>query len=142
MSAAAPEAIRLADYRPPAYLIEGIDLTFVLTDGAATVTAVVSGRRNPAAAAAAGDLVLNGRDLEILGLTLDGRDLMADEWRHDGEDLCLGAVGETFTYTVVTRFDPAANSALEGLYMSHGMYCTQCEAELSGGSLIFPTARM
>ena len=129
MSAAAPEAIRLADYRPPAYLIEGIDLTFALTDGAATVTAEVTGRRNPAAAAVDRDLVLNGRDLEVLSLTLDGRALTADQWRHDGEELRLGAVGERFAYTVVTRFDPAANSALEGLYMSHGMYCTQCEAE-------------
>ena len=66
MSAAAPEAIRLADYRPPAYLIEGIDLTFALTDGAATVTAEVTGRRNPAAAAEDRDLVLNGRDLKPL----------------------------------------------------------------------------
>ncbi|MEC9215897.1 MAG: aminopeptidase N, partial [Pseudomonadota bacterium] len=109
MSAAAPEAIRLADYRPPAYLIEGIDLTFALTDGAATVTAEVTGRRNPAAVEDR-DLVLNGRDLEILSLTLDGRALTADQWRHDGEELRLGAVGERFAYTVVTRFDPAANS--------------------------------
>ena len=128
MSAAAPEAIRLADYRPPAYLIEGIDLTFALIDGAATVTAEVTGRRNPAAAEDR-ELVLNGRDLEILSLTLDGRALTADQWRHDGEELGLGAVGERFAYSVVTRFDPAANNALEGLYMSHGMYCTQCEAE-------------
>ncbi|MEC7592732.1 MAG: aminopeptidase N, partial [Pseudomonadota bacterium] len=115
MSAAAPEAIRLADYRPPAYLIEGIDLTFALTDGAATVTAEVTGRRNPAAAVEDRDLVLNGRGLEILSLTLDGCALTADQWRHDGEELRLGAVGERFAYTVVTRFDPAANSALEGL---------------------------
>ena len=34
-----------------------------------------------------------------------------------------------FTLQIVTEIAPAENTALEGLYMSNGIYCTQCEPE-------------
>ena len=64
--------------------------------------------------------MLNGREI-LSSPSTAARD--GPITRHDGEELRL-AVGERSAYTVVTRFDPAANSALE-LYMSHGMGCTQ-----------------
>ncbi|MEZ5507126.1 MAG: hypothetical protein R3F38_14635 [Gammaproteobacteria bacterium] len=41
----------------------------------------------------------------------------------------IPSVPARFTLTIDTRIDPKANTSLEGLYLSKGMYCTQCEAE-------------
>lgn len=127
--AAAPNVIRLRDYQPPNHLIDSLALTFVLEAGQTTVTANVHGHRNPAAKGSDLPLVVNGRDQEILSFQVNGVALSAQDWAHDDEVLSLPDPGERFHYQVVSRFDPAANTALEGLYVSHGMYCTQCEAE-------------
>ncbi len=124
-----PEVIHLRDYRPPNHLIDSIALKFVLEAGQTTVTADVRGYRNPAAGSGDLPLVLHGRDQEILSFQVNGSALNAADWAHDDEVLQLADPGASFHYQVVSRFDPAANTALEGLYVSHGMYCTQCEAE-------------
>jgi aminopeptidase N len=68
-----PPVIRLADYRPPAYLIPSVDLSFDIRDDATTVTARLALTRNPAAADPAAPLVLDGDELKLESVRLDGR---------------------------------------------------------------------
>lgn len=126
----APRTIRLDDYRPPAYLIETTDLDVRIFDQYTDVTAVLQIVRNPVApAAAASPLELNGANLTLTGLQLDGKPLDEQYYQLHDESLVIPSVPARFTLTIDTRIDPKANTSLEGLYLSKGMYCTQCEAE-------------
>ena len=119
--------ICLEDYRPPAYRVEHIDLTFDLDPEATEVLAHLDIRRNPEGEG--GPLRLDGVDLELLELRLDDRPLAAGDYRLHAEGLEIEHVPERFRLTIRTRIHPRANTALEGLYESGGMLCTQCEAE-------------
>lgn len=125
----APRTVRLADYRPPAYLIETTDLDVRIFDPHTDVRAVLSVVRNPAAGNAPRVLTLNGVQLELRGLQLDGKTLDANAYQLREEELILPDVPDQFTLTIDTRIYPRTNTSLEGLYLSKGMYCTQCEAE-------------
>ncbi|MBE0596364.1 MAG: aminopeptidase N [Desulfuromonadales bacterium] len=123
-----PTTIRLRDYRPPAYLVETIDLHFDLAEEQTRVTARQSLRRHPQAVGAPA-LELHGCQLQLQMLRLDGRVLTAADYRIEGEILTILQVPEQFSLEVETLIHPAANTALEGLYLSNDIFCTQCEAE-------------
>ena len=126
----APRTIRLADYRPPNYLIETTDLNVRIFADHTDVTAVIQFYANPAVADAVGQpLELMGASLELRTLQLDGRELTPAQYQLHEERLVVPGVPARFTLTIDTRIDPKANTSLEGLYLSKGMYCTQCEAE-------------
>ncbi|WP_029008006.1 aminopeptidase N [Azospirillum halopraeferens] len=137
MDKGTPGAILLKDYRPPAHLIETVDLRFDLRDDVTTVRATLTVRRNPACAEAqdAADtvehppLVLDGQRLELVSVALDGRALTPDCYTVDADRLTIPHVPDAFTLETVVRIKPQENTALEGLYTSSGNYCTQCEAE-------------
>ncbi|HRO13007.1 MAG TPA: aminopeptidase N, partial [Amaricoccus sp.] len=124
--------IRLADYRLPAYLAESIELTFVLDPAATRVRARVGFYRNPARAdEGPADLRLDGRGLKLVSAAIDGVPVPANALAVDAEGLTVAAahVPAVFTWEAESEIAPEANTALEGLYMSRGMYCTQCEAQ-------------
>ncbi len=130
MKEAQPATIYLADYRPPAYLIDETELYFKLHEDYADVSSTLAVRRNPAAEAdCPHDLVLQGVDLELLELRLDGVDLGADRYSIGAEELLIKDVPERFTLHCVSRCRPQENKSLEGLYRSRTMFCTQCEAQ-------------
>ncbi len=120
---------RLADYRPPAWLVDHTRLDVDLHDDHARVTAELEVRRNPDRADGPAELVLDGDHLELLSLRLDDRILGEGDYRLEDSRLTVPGVPERFTLTSVVRIHPESNTALEGLYRSNGMYCTQCEAE-------------
>lgn len=120
---------RLTDYRPPAWLVDHTRLDVDLRDGHATVTAELAVRRNPARDDRPGELVLDGEHLELLSLSVDDRPLGEPDYRLEEGRLTVPGVPEQFTLTSKVRIHPESNTALEGLYRSNGMYCTQCEAE-------------
>lgn len=120
---------RLTDYRPPAWLVDHTRLDVDLRDGHATVTAELAVRRNPARDDRPGELVLDGEHLELLSLSVDDRPLGEQDYRLEEGRLTVPGVPEQFTLTSRVRIHPESNTALEGLYRSNGMYCTQCEAE-------------
>jgi aminopeptidase N len=126
---ASPRRVFLADYRPPAFLTERVELDFRLDPEATLVTSRQHLCRNPAADPAERDLVLYGDELELLGLRLDGRPLDPSAYRIEGEVLRIPDLPEACTLEVETRIHPAANTKLMGLYLSSGVLCTQCEAE-------------
>ncbi|NBB98953.1 MAG: aminopeptidase N, partial [Alphaproteobacteria bacterium] len=122
------QPIYLADYQPPAFLVEQVDLTFKLAPKATRVKSRVRFAPNPAAAPGQ-DLRLDGEGLTLIVASIDGADLAVSP---DETGLTIDAAtipDGPFTWESEVEIAPDANTALEGLYMSNGMYCTQCEAE-------------
>ncbi|MGL4322928.1 MAG: aminopeptidase N [Beijerinckiaceae bacterium] len=129
MSASEAPVIRLADYRPSHFLIDTIDLTFRLDQTDTRVIAVLNIRANPAAAADQA-LVLDGDDLTLVTVLLDGRPLLPSAYEATPERFTLHAPPpRAFSLTFETAINPSANKRLMGLYRSGTTYCTQCEAE-------------
>ena len=127
---AAAKPVRLKDYRPPSHLVETVDLTVVLERERTRVTARLTLKPNPAAGAPAGPLKLNGSHFELQSVALNGRVLAAEAYATDDETMTLhNPPMSRFTLETVTILNPSANRALQGLYQSKGVYCTQCEAE-------------
>jgi aminopeptidase N len=123
------KTIYLKDYRPPNYLVDRIELRFELGEEGTEVTSRLSLRRNPDCEQADPPLQLDGEGLELLELVLDDRPLSDREYRYEESRLTLPVVPSRFTLTSRVKIRPQENTRLEGLYMSNGMYCTQCEAE-------------
>ena len=125
-----PPVIRLADYAPPAYLIPAVDLSFDVREDATSVTARLTVQRNPAATAdPAPALVLDGDELKLESVRLDGKLLATDDYEATPQRLAIPRVPERFILETVCSLDPASNTKLMGLYGSATGYFTQCEAE-------------
>ena len=119
-----PQPVRLTDYRPPAFLVDEVDLTFRLAPAATRVVSRLSLRRNPQAPDG-GPLRLDGVELKLVAIALDGRPLGPDEYAQDDEGLVVFAAPDAGVLETEVEIDPAANTALEGLYISAGRFCTQ-----------------
>ena len=123
----------LRDYRPPDYLIDTVFLDFQLGEANTEVEARLSVRRNPDAQVnpdgGAIPLVLDGEDLTLLAICMNGQRLPEPRYTADEESLTIHEVPERFTLEIITRIQPEKNTALEGLYVSNHIFCTQCEAE-------------
>jgi aminopeptidase N len=145
-----PRAILLADYTAPDFHIETVKLDFALDPAATVVSARLEIARKTArsigqekwaqAEPASGfpsdratkenaPLVLHGEELTLLSIALDGRALGPADYQLDGKSLTIPGVPDHFVLETVCEIAPAANTALEGLYQSNGMFCTQCEPE-------------
>ncbi|MEV8468620.1 aminopeptidase N [Fluviibacterium sp. DFM31] len=117
------QPIYLADYTPPAFWVDRVELTFRLHPTATRVLSRVAFRPNPDAP---GPFTLHGQDLTLIRATIDGNEV-TPTLTDDG--LTCPAPDAPFVWEAEVEINPEANKALEGLYMSNGMYCTQCEAE-------------
>jgi len=122
-----PQPIRLSDYRPPAFLIDKVELTFDLQPNTTRVKARLDIRRNEGMAGE--PLKLNGERLKLISVAVDGRKLGEGERSVGPEFLTVAEVPDAFALETEVEIDPENNKALEGLYMSGGRFCTQCEAE-------------
>ena len=122
---------RRLDYRPPPFLVDEIALEFDLDPEATDVTATFAFRRNPAADAADrhATLVLDGEQQERLRVALDGRMLGAERIVVRPSSLSIRNPPDAGTLTIRSTIVPSRNVALEGLYVSSGVFCTQCEPE-------------
>jgi aminopeptidase N len=120
--------IYLKDYQPADFLVEDVHLDFTLQADDTRVVATVRYHRQAHAKTDA-PLVLHGNDLILLAVQLNGQTLNRADYLQDAEHLTLHSVPDDFTLTITTRIAPQQNTALEGLYRSAGMYCTQCEAQ-------------
>ncbi|EJI1425885.1 aminopeptidase N [Vibrio parahaemolyticus] len=119
----APQAKYRKDYQAPSHTITEIDLTFDLYDNDTIVTAlskVVQKGESPT-------LELDGEGLELRSVKVDGEDWAHHEVKE--ASLVLSDLPAEFELEIITKIDPEANTALEGLYKSGGAFCTQCEAE-------------
>jgi aminopeptidase N len=120
----------LKDYAPPDYLIEEVALDVALAPKAARVASKLRIRPNPKVATGGKPLVLDGEDLTLESLMLDGKMLPAVDYEVKDGSLTIKRVpARPFMLEAVTTCDPEANTELSGLYLSRGIYCTQCEPE-------------
>ena len=124
-----PPLIRLEDYRPSDFLIDRVELEFVLHPTETRVTSTLSLRPNPDGRPDA-PLVLDGDDLVLLAIERDGQALAPEAYAATAAGLTLlDPPRRPFALRIVTQVDPTANTTLMGLYRSDGVYCTQCEAD-------------
>ncbi|SES07616.1 aminopeptidase N [Pseudomonas soli] len=124
-----PQVIYLKDYQAPEYLIDETHLTFELFEDHSLVHAQLVMRRNPERGAGLPPLVLDGQHLELLSVQLDDQALAAGDYQLDDDSLTVHPKAERFTLDTSVKIHPENNTALEGLYKSGKMFCTQCEAE-------------
>jgi aminopeptidase N len=124
MRDAAPQTIYLKDYTPFGFTVEKVELTFRLDPHATRVASRI--RFAPNAQAKDRRFFLHGENLTLIHASIDGEKVTPDI---TAEGLTCPVPDAPFTWEAEVEIDPKANTALEGLYMSSGMYCTQCEAE-------------
>ena len=123
----APKETFLADYLVPDYLVDNVALYFDLGRAETTVRSVLSMRRNPLGQG--GDCVLDGEKLTLKSIKIDGRELQGNEYLRTDKALLISKVPEQFDLEIEVLIHPDKNTALEGLYHSGRLLCTQCEAE-------------
>ena len=124
---------RRQDYQPPAFLVISVFITIDIEDDATDVTTKLAVHRNPDAAADA-PLWLDGQNIELTRLVIDSVELPVGQDMPDGvslsdHGLSVAGLADEAVVEVQSRCYPQDNTALEGLYLSGGMYCTQCEPE-------------
>jgi len=124
-----PRTIYLKDYAPPPFLISTIELDVDIREDHALVRATLALARNPKSADAHAPLVLDGDEIELVSVALDGRVLAPGDYKLGEESLCIDKVAERFTLETVSRIRPRKNTRLEGLYASANGFFTQCEAQ-------------
>jgi aminopeptidase N len=119
----------LRDYRPPDYRIETVNLEFELDETRTRVKSTLTVFCNHDRSCGIRPLVLNGRDVVLLSVRIDGQELAEHDYKRDAEKLTILPVPDQFTLEIHTEVNPAANTELTGLYLSAGNFFTQCEAE-------------
>ena len=123
-----PRPVRLEDYRPPDWRIATVELDVALHPAATTVRAKLS--LSPNGAAAPAPLVLDGDELTLRSIRLDGKPLPAESFVATADRLTIAqAPQRPFELEIETVLDPTNNTKLMGLYRAGSTYCTQCEAE-------------
>jgi aminopeptidase N len=123
------KSVYLKDYAPPAFLISEVELDFDIREEFVTVNARLAIERNPRARNARAPLVLDGEDLELQSVALDGRKLDPHSFVLDPGHLTIPQVPDRFALETSVRIRPTNNTRLMGLYASKDGYFTQCEAE-------------
>ena len=118
--------MRLADYSPCPFAVDSVRLVFSLDADRTVVDARMAVRRTGAADAA---LELNGEGLKLESLAIDGKALPSNRFELSKTGLSIPDVPDRFELASRVIISPKANTALSGLYLSGGRFCTQCEAE-------------
>ncbi|MGE0004956.1 MAG: aminopeptidase N [Parvibaculaceae bacterium] len=130
MNDVSPQTVYLKDYQPVPYVIDEVSLDVRLEPEATQVSARLNLRPNEASGRSNAPLVLDGEKLELKSISLDGRPLDKSHFNVSATHLTITDVPQRpFTLDIVTLCNPAANTELSGLYVSNGVFCTQCEAE-------------
>ncbi len=131
MRDANPQTIYLKDYRVPDYLIENVELNFILDEQQTRVISKLTVQKNPHSEVQNPALVLQGEDLILVSVAIDGVALDETRYQVSTENLSIRKVpqDQSFIVAIENTINPKANTALEGLYLSSTMMCTQCEAQ-------------
>ncbi|HZN27293.1 MAG TPA: aminopeptidase N [Burkholderiales bacterium] len=129
MASATPATIYLKDYTPPAFLISSVDLDVAVFEEHTRVASRLHVQRNPAAADPAAALVLDGEELVLESVSLDGHRLEEGTYTLTSERLTIPGVPDAFVLETVCRIRPQDNTKLSGFYVSKDGCFTQCEAE-------------
>ncbi|XP_013636458.1 PREDICTED: puromycin-sensitive aminopeptidase isoform X1 [Brassica oleracea var. oleracea] len=125
----APKEIFLKDYTKPDYYFETVDLSFSLGEEKTIVSSTI--KVTPRVKGSSAPLVLDGHDLKLLSVKVEGQLLKEGDYQLDSRHLTLPSppAEESFVLEIDTEIYPHKNTSLDGLYKSSGNFCTQCEAE-------------
>ena len=115
------------DYVEPSFWVDTVELGIDLEPGATRVAARSVLKRNPAAKQR--DLVLNGEELELVVIRMNGRTLNKRHYHLADGQLTIANPPDLVTLEIETLLQPEKNTSLMGLYVSNGNFFTQCEAE-------------
>lgn len=116
----------LSEYTIPDFSIIDTRLEFELEEHGTRVKSLLSVKR---LGSADSPLRLNGVELTLLSISIDGKALVANDYEITNEQLTVQGVPDEFVLACEVEISPATNTRLEGLYLSSGNFCTQCEAE-------------
>jgi aminopeptidase N len=122
------KTIFLIDYTPPPYLVTTVDLRFELDETETRVFSKIDFYRNPGLKGSV-PLVLSAEKLKVHSVSINGVVLDSAKFSHDGKELRIDQVPSEFRLEVMNTMNPLDNTELEGLYLSSGNFCTQCEAQ-------------
>jgi len=125
----APNTIYLKDYQPPVYLVNHVNLHFDLHETQTIVTSILSLSLNAENISSTKDLILDGQNIKLISIKIDNVLLSENDYICDDEKLIINKLPEECELEIKTEINPEDNKALEGLYLSSGMFCTQCEAQ-------------
>lgn len=112
------------DYQPCAFVIETVELCFDLYDDYALINNRMRLKRQYQ-----GALVLNGEELVLRAIYLDGHLLTEKDYLVADGQLTIASCPDEFSLQIETQIKPQENTKLSGLYRSNQLFCTQCEAE-------------
>jgi aminopeptidase N len=121
--------IQLKDYRPFEFIVDHVDLTFDIRDDHTRVTSKLKMKKDPARANETTPLVLNKGNFDIVSVVAGDMVLLPSEYKSDDETVSLLATPDVFDLEITNILKPDENTALEGLYRSGNILCTQCEAQ-------------
>ena len=120
-----PQAIYRKHYKPSAYLINTTELHFYLAEDETLVSSKIDFYQNPTLKTSESQLFLNGVDLELIAILVNG---VKPNYEMAEDGLLLKDLPERFVLEIKTRICPQTNTSLDGLYKSSGNFCTQCES--------------
>lgn len=123
-----PETIYLEDYRPTDFLIDTVHLNVDLQEEETRVKSILAMHRNPVVDSVNAPLVLNGEEMVLKSVSIDGKALSSSEYKVDKTSLTIHHVPDQFKLETEVVIKPQENTALSGLYKSRNNFCTQCES--------------
>ena len=118
------QTIYLSDYQPPAFLVDHVELEFILHPTKTRVSSKIQFRKNPKSHST--KFFLHGEELNLISSQINGANV---EPKLFSSGLSCEVPDTPFTWQAEVEINPSSNTALSGLYMSNGMFCTQCEPE-------------
>jgi aminopeptidase N len=123
-----PKTIYRKDYKAPEFTIAQVHLDFhihseteVIIVNTMTLQRLTKGSISP--------LVLDGQEMELQEVTLDGKKLTPQDYTVTPQSLEIPNVADAFNIIIKNKINPKANTLLSGLYFADGLFCTQCESE-------------
>jgi aminopeptidase N len=123
-----PKEVFLKDYKSPDYYFDTVDLKFSLGEEKTIVCSKIT--VYPSVEGSTSPLVLDGQDMKLVSIKVNGKELKEEDFHLDSRHLTLSSPPSgKFTLEIVNEICPQKNTSLEGLYKSSGNFCTQCEAE-------------
>lgn len=137
-SVAQPVAKYRKDYAPPTHLVDTVTLDFDIQAEYTDVSVEMQVRPNPEGQAGVAEWRLDGRDMALLNIAIDGKELAQADYSEDAEGITLKTPSQAFTLNVKNRIKPDANTALEGFYRSGDILTTQCESNGFSRITYFP----
>ncbi len=124
------KTVYLKDYSPPPFLVETVELRIVLHEAASKVISTLKCRRNEQVNELDTPFILEGERLELVSVKINNKLLEKGQFLYSEDKLEILEIPKgVFELTTEVLVNPSGNTELEGLYLSSGNYCTQCEAE-------------